>query len=145
TQAYQAISRIMSTVRFIDDLLLKMLVDPIDKTPLRMVGDVLQSTCGRTFPIIQGIPIMLVEGVDQTIRVAERTLKAARQKAESEDPWCLDTTVMEDRKLAELKRLLADPIYRPSIDPVISYLIGKTNGYLYEQLVGNLKDYPIPD
>jgi uncharacterized protein YbaR (Trm112 family) len=69
----------MSTVRFGDEIILKMLVDPIDKSPLRMMGDVLQSTSGRTFPIIQGVPVMLVDGVDQTIRVAERTLNGVRQ------------------------------------------------------------------
>jgi SAM-dependent methyltransferase/uncharacterized protein YbaR (Trm112 family) len=131
----------MSTVRLIDKFILKMLVDPIDKTPLRMMGDVLQSTSGRTFPIVQGVPVMLVDGIDQTIRVAERTLNAARH----EDPWCLDTTVMEYHDISELKHLLADPAYRPSIDPVISYLIGKTSGLLYEHLIGDLKSYPIPD
>src|SRR5262249_16342935 len=102
---------------------------------------------GRTFPIIQGIPIMLVDGIDQTIRVAEKTLNAARQKADSdsEDHWCLDATVINDCKLPEVKRLLANGTYRFSIDPVISYLICKRNGHLYEQLVGDLKDYPIPD
>jgi SAM-dependent methyltransferase/uncharacterized protein YbaR (Trm112 family) len=135
----------MSTVRFSDEFIPKMLVDPIDKSPLRMMGDVLQSTSGRTFPIVQGVPVMLVDGVDQTIRVAERTLDAVHQKVGSEDPWCLDTTVMEGRHISELKDLLADPSYRPLIDPVISFLVGKTNGQLYQHLVGNLKSYPIPD
>jgi SAM-dependent methyltransferase/uncharacterized protein YbaR (Trm112 family) len=135
----------MSTVRFSDEFILKMLVDPIEQSPLRTMGDVLKSTSGRTFPIVQGVPVMLVDGVDQTIRVAERTLNAGRQKVESEDPWSLDTTVLEDRHISELKDLLADPGYRPSIDPVIGFLIGKTSGQLYEHLVGNLKAYPIPD
>jgi SAM-dependent methyltransferase/uncharacterized protein YbaR (Trm112 family) len=135
----------MSKVRFGDEFLLEMLVDPIDKSPLRKMGDVLQSISGRTFPIVQGVPVMLVDGGDQTIRVAERTLNAVRQKVESEDPWCLDTTVIKDRHISELKDLLADPAYRPLIDPVISFLIGKTNGQLYEHLVGKLKSYPIPD
>jgi hypothetical protein len=63
---------------------------------------------------------MLVDDVDQTIGVAERTLNAVRQKIQSEDPRCLDTTVMEDRHISELKGLLADPDYRPLIDPVIT-------------------------
>jgi SAM-dependent methyltransferase/uncharacterized protein YbaR (Trm112 family) len=135
----------MSTVQLSDEFILKILVDPIDKTPLRMMGGVLQSTSGRIFQVVHGVPVMLVDGADQTFRAAERTLNAVHQELESADPWCLDTTVMEDRHISELKGLLADPDYRPFIDPVISFLIGKTSGQLYQHLVGNLKSYPIPD
>ena len=127
------------------DRLVDILVDPIDKSPLRMAGDALHSAGGRIFPIIQGIPVMLIEGVDQTIRVAEKTLNAARRRNDPRDPWQLETTVLDDQKVAQLKVLLSSAYYRPAIDPVISYLLCKTNGQLYEQLVGKLKHYPIPD
>lgn len=42
--------------------LLDILVCPLDKQPLRVEGDVLVCTsCGRRFPIEDGIPNMLVD------------------------------------------------------------------------------------
>jgi uncharacterized protein YbaR (Trm112 family) len=47
-----------------DEFLLANLVDPIDKTPLRLNGDVLHSSSGRAYSIVQGIPVMLVKGIE---------------------------------------------------------------------------------
>src|SRR5665811_1545254 len=90
-----------------DNFLLDSLVDPVDKTPLRVTGDILQSSSGRTYPIVQGIPIMLVEGIDQTIRAAERTLHVAHKEVNDNDPWYLDTTTMGDRNIRELRMRLS--------------------------------------
>jgi len=127
-----------------DNFLLDSLVDPVDKTPLRVAGNILKSSSGRNYPIVEGIPIMLVEGIDQTIGAGERTLHVAHKEVIDNDPWYLDTTTMGDQNIAELKiRLSAGSQF--SIDPVISYLIGATSGHLFAQLVGKLKKYPIPN
>jgi SAM-dependent methyltransferase len=128
-----------------DELLFDILVDPIDGSRLRTAGDVLVSASGRTFPIVQGVPVMLVDGVDQTIRVAERTLSTVRQKIDLDNPWQLETTVLDPKIIAELNAQLTSLTDQTAIDPVINYLICKTNGILYKQLVGKLKHYPIPD
>ncbi len=42
--------------------LLDILVCPIDKSPVRLEGETLVCTeCGRVYPIVDGIPNMLVE------------------------------------------------------------------------------------
>lgn len=128
-----------------NECLLDILVDPVDRSRLRSVGDVLISESGRTFPIVEGVPIMLVDGIDQTIRVAERTLNAVRKRTNFDDPWQLETTVIDDCHIPEVRRLLTGMPSQSAIDPVINYLIGKTGGYLYRRLVGQLEGYPIPE
>jgi 2-polyprenyl-3-methyl-5-hydroxy-6-metoxy-1,4-benzoquinol methylase/uncharacterized protein YbaR (Trm112 family) len=128
-----------------NEFLLGLLVDPVDKSRLRIVGDALQSESGRVFPIVQGVPIMLVDGVDQTIRVAERTLSAVKRRGNSSDPWQLETTVIDPGKLPEVKRLLSDISRQSVVDPVVNHLVGKTGGYLYRQLAGHLESYPVPE
>lgn len=128
-----------------NDFLSENLVDPIDKTPVQRYGDVFRSRSGRNYPIIQGIPVMLIDGIDQTIGLARRTLEVARDGNHHEDPWQLNTTGMGDDKISELDALVSRAAHECGIDPVINFLIGATSGLLYEKLVGRLKEYPIPD
>ena len=129
----------------IDPALLPLLADPVDKSPLQVVGEQLVSATGRRYPIIDGVPVLLVPGIDQTIGVADETLHLTTDGGgASEDPLWLQTTNMGDDKIAELKARLHARDFDSRIDPVVSYLIGATNGYLYEHLAGKLEDYPIP-
>ncbi len=46
----------------IDEELLQILACPVDKAPVQLLGDRLVcSTCGRRYPIRDGIPVMLVD------------------------------------------------------------------------------------
>lgn len=46
----------------IDPELLDLLVCPVDKDPVRLEGETLVcATCGRRYPIVDGIPNMLVD------------------------------------------------------------------------------------
>ncbi len=46
----------------IDDELLSILACPLDKAPVRLLGDKIVCTkCGRRYPIRDGIPVMLID------------------------------------------------------------------------------------
>jgi uncharacterized protein YbaR (Trm112 family) len=46
----------------LDQELLKILACPLDKKPVRLEGDRLVCTrCGRRYPVVDDIPVMLVE------------------------------------------------------------------------------------
>ena len=53
--------------------LLEILACPLDKEPIRQEGDRLVCTsCGRRYPIREGIPIMLIEEAELPENTSER-------------------------------------------------------------------------
>ena len=50
----------------IDQELLDILACPLDKTPVRLEGErLICDTCGRRYPIRDGIPVMLIDEAEQ--------------------------------------------------------------------------------
>ena len=50
----------------IDQELLEILACPVDKNPIRLQDDrLICDTCGRRYPIRDGIPIMLIDEAEQ--------------------------------------------------------------------------------
>jgi SAM-dependent methyltransferase/uncharacterized protein YbaR (Trm112 family) len=123
----------------VDPWMLEHLVCPADHTPLRVDGDTLVSDAGRSYPVVEGVPVMLAEG-DQTLWVAESSRRLAPNRAT--DPYYLDSVGVSDEERATIRRMIADGA--GSIDPVVSCLVGATNGIAYRHLIGKLRDYPIP-
>jgi SAM-dependent methyltransferase len=86
---------------------------------------------------------MLLDDVDQTIGIARASMRAARAVVsgdESEAPYYESTLGLSDEQRRGV-RALADS----AIDPVASFLVAATNGVLYQDLVGRLDRYPIPN
>lgn len=53
-------------VDMIDQELLEILACPACKTPVRLEGDrIVCDTCGRRYPIRDGIPVMLIDEAEQ--------------------------------------------------------------------------------
>jgi SAM-dependent methyltransferase/uncharacterized protein YbaR (Trm112 family) len=103
---------------------MNILVCPRDKLCLREEGDDLVCESGHRYAVIEGIPILLVSEAEQTHIEGTRALLLA-----------------ESRDVASLRQFqVADG----EVDPFVRAAIGGTNGGLYEHLVGNLKEYPIP-
>ncbi|MEX2399173.1 MAG: methyltransferase domain-containing protein [Rhodothermales bacterium] len=129
----------------IDPWYLEQLVCPVDKTPLRVVDGALASQGGRTYPVVDGIPVMLVEEAEQTIGVASSSLAAARDglKGEKRDDLYLDTLGISEREKAELAEMAARENH--PIDPVVAFMVAATSGFTYKHLVGKLSAYPIPE
>lgn len=103
---------------------MNILVCPRDKLCLREEGEDLVCESGHRYAVIEGIPILLVSEAEQTHIEGTRALLLA-----------------ESRDVASLPQF---NVGDGEVDPFVRAAIGGTNGSLYEHLVGNLKEYPIP-
>src|SRR2546429_5574227 len=120
----------------------QQLACPRDQTDLETEGSRLVCIQGHSYPIVQGIPVMLVEGISQTIDVAYRSLYAANETPD--DPWCIDTVGCSMEEKDAIRKLILTR--RPSfVDPVVQFVLAATNGILYRPLLGRLQEYPIPE
>lgn len=107
----------------------------------------LACSAGHQFPIIDGIPVLLRDDVDATIGLLGASVATAKRLQASGDSRgdgiYLETVGVSDAERAVARKLLADP--HAAVDPIASVLVGATNGYTYEGLIGRLASYPIPD
>lgn len=107
-----------------DPWLERELVCPRDKGDLRRGGDHLMCDQSHRYPIVDGIPIMLIDDVPQTAPdVTRRSLAAATTN---------DTYV--PRRNAS-----------GGVDSYVQRAIVGTNGNLYGRVAGRLPRYPIPE
>lgn len=108
-----------------DSWLGRELVCPLDR--LNLLPDRKELVCpaGHRYPVVDGIPIMLVPDVKQTHPAALRSLEYA-------DDWTEPTKQLE---------IMEDSV---QIDPFVQKEIAATNGRMYRPLVGKLTEYPVP-
>src|SRR6185369_8177834 len=126
-----------------DSWYLENLVCPRDHQRLEVLGERLVCSEGHAYPVVEGVPVMLLDNTDQTLEVAGRSLCAASENgAKSTPPLYLETIGVNDEQRLGILELSQNG---NCIDPVVSYLIGATNGYMYQGLVGKLRSYPIPE
>ena len=121
-----------------------ILASPIDGRPMRRVGDTLKSDSGHEFPIVEGIPILLLPDTNDTIgaMAASRAVVAGMENVNSHDPYYLDTLGLTPEERTRFRKEVGRK--DSEIDPVAAFMIGATNGILYKNLVGRLPRYPIP-
>ena len=108
----------------LDPDLRDLLVCPRDKQRLTPDSDWLQCASGHRYRVVEGIPILLISEAAQTHVEGVRSLQAA-----------------EAGENADLPQFQVGP---NEIDPFVKRAIGATNGSLYQHLVGNLTEYPVP-
>lgn len=101
-----------------------MLACPRDKQELRQDSGGLLCPKGHRYSVVEGVPILLVSEAQQTHIEGTRALAIA-----------------ESGDSSSLPRF---EVAGAEIDPFVRNSIGATNGSLYQHLVGNLKEYPIP-
>ncbi|MFZ0733118.1 MAG: methyltransferase domain-containing protein [Candidatus Sulfotelmatobacter sp.] len=106
------------------DLIWELLACPRDKLKLHRELERLRCEQGHIYPIVDGVPILLLSEVEQTHIEGMRALAIAESGIVSSLPKF---------------NLGAN-----DIDPFVRNVIGATNGSLYQHLVGNLTEYPIP-
>jgi uncharacterized protein YbaR (Trm112 family) len=128
----------------VDPQLLQRLICPRHRTALLEDGSRLRCEDGHEYPVVEDIPVILDEG-PQTLWVAELSLNSARQNGTALDPYYVDTIGIADDEKAVLRRRLLDRMADDFIDPIVSFLVGATNGIAYKHLRGRLSDYPIPE
>lgn len=126
---------------FSDEWLEKVLRCPRDGKSLERDGNRLVCTGRHSYPIIEGVPVLLLDGQQQTIELAERSLMSAAAKHAVDDYYIDTLGISEEEKECVRKSIGRDR----KVDPVVSYLVGATNGIMYKHLIGKLDEYPIPD
>jgi SAM-dependent methyltransferase/uncharacterized protein YbaR (Trm112 family) len=127
-----------------DEWLLERLVCPRDHRKLDFSGTTLACSLGHEYPVVDGVPVMLLGDVDHTLWVTEASLAASKKRddGDSLDRYYIDTLGITP----EQRKALAEELGKPStIDPVVRYIVAATCGVLYEPLIGTLGSYPIPD
>jgi SAM-dependent methyltransferase/uncharacterized protein YbaR (Trm112 family) len=127
-----------------DQWLRDNLVCPRDHGQLALHDNVLTCADGHRYPVVDGVPVMLLDEVEQTLWVASASLEksgAANGSNPLNDriPFADTLGISED----EYEKVLQMPL--DGVDPVVQMSLGRTCGNLYSPLVGNLKTYPIPE
>ena len=105
--------------------ILSLVVCPRDHQELQQDSDWLVCGSGHRYRVIEGIPILLVSEAEQTHIEGTRALAVA-----------------EDGGAVRLPQFEVGP---GEIDPFVKLAIGATNGSLYQHLVGQLTEYPVPE
>lgn len=125
-----------------DQWLIDNLVCPRHKEDLGYDESYLSCPRGCQYPVVDGIPVMLLSEAEQTMSLANTSMKLS-ETANIDGGLYLDSLGVS----AEQKQGILDLVKMPrtTIDPVVSYLIGATNGIAYKSLVGKLSEYPIPE
>jgi SAM-dependent methyltransferase len=103
-------------------------------------------TCAQEhgYPVVRGIPVMLVTNVNPTIGIMNESISHAsmwRQDGTTQDELFLSTLALSEQELSDLARSED----QGAVDPVVRYLVAATCGRLYSHQVGRLESYPIPD
>jgi SAM-dependent methyltransferase len=107
----------------LDPWFARELVCPRDKSDLHRDGDHLICMHHHSYPIADGVPIMLVDDVPQTLPdLTQRTLAGA-------------VAINPVSGVAESN----------SIEPFVRQVLVGTNGNLYGRIAGKLPRYPIPE
>jgi SAM-dependent methyltransferase/uncharacterized protein YbaR (Trm112 family) len=129
-----------TATKLFDGRLLAILECPRDHDELSLDGDCLCCASGHRYPIVDGIPVFLLAEKEQTIGIASASLKAA--ESGTGYPLYLDTLGLSEDERRGIEK---DWKAGGSVDPAISYLVGATSGFGYVDLIGRLREYPIPD
>ena len=109
-----------------NDWLQDCLACPRDKLPVVASGETLACAQGHEYPIVDGIPVMLVEEAEDTHPYIRETLeKVAR--------WKTDQTIEESH-----------PAGDGDVDGFVQHEVLFTSGYLYKPVQYKLWRYPIP-
>src|ERR1700730_9386167 len=130
----------------LDPWFIEKLVDPVDKSKLTFDGCNLISPSGRFYPVLDGVPVMLLSGERQTMGIADASLQRSRgdqtvidRRAEDMDLETLSISDAEKWKLIVLHGSGTAPS-----NPVVMVIIAATSGPAYKHLIGNrtLTEYP---
>jgi 2-polyprenyl-3-methyl-5-hydroxy-6-metoxy-1,4-benzoquinol methylase/uncharacterized protein YbaR (Trm112 family) len=121
---------------------------PKDLTRLTLSAETtLSCEGGHRYPVIEGVPVLLRDDIEQTIDFARASISRARGEPGSIDGRNVDLH-LESIGISEAEKDMAVELARADrrkVDPIVSVVVGATNGIAYNHLVGRLLDYPIPN
>src|ERR1039458_2711373 len=122
--------------------LLENLACPLHQQGLSFHTGFLSCPAGCRYPVVDGVPVMLVEDARQTIDLVHASLRQSKQ-LNNDGGLYVDSVGLSDEEKQGILRLAATK--NVGVDPVVSFLVGATNGIAYKNLIGQLKEYPIPN
>lgn len=127
---------------------LAVLACPRDHSALtRRSADSLVCEHGHVYPVVDDVPVLLLDDLEQTIDIARASIDRAAGRDGAIDPRApalyLESVGINDEEKSLVAALAADGAAK--VDPVVSVLIAATNGIAYKSLIGTLSDYPIPE
>lgn len=134
----------MRTEHLLPSWALETLCCPKTREPLDLRGSELVSPSGRVYPIVDGIPVLLGDDSDPT----HHFLSASYRRAQG-DESVIDKRApelyLESLGVSEAQKndILRLQERSHEIEPVISLLLGATNGHGYLNLIGG-ESLPIP-
>src|SRR4051812_24119200 len=103
----------------LDPWYLENLGCPVDQTGLTLEGETLVSAAGRRYPVVDGLPVMLIADREQTIGIARASLDRALGRAGypgAEDLY-LESVGVTDEERAQVAALAKAG--KAKIDPVV--------------------------
>jgi ubiquinone/menaquinone biosynthesis C-methylase UbiE/uncharacterized protein YbaR (Trm112 family) len=128
----------------IDPWFSENLACPRDHCELRSTSGFLVCGAGHQYPIVDGVPVMLLDDIRQTMTVVEGSLGRANGQIQGDErapELYLESLGISEEEKAGVVKLCQK---NGQIDPVVAYLVAATNGLMYRHLVGKLSRYPIP-
>lgn len=128
----------------IDSWFVENLACPVDRQSLIVAGTNLRCASGHTYPMVDGVPVMLIPDAPQTIGLAEQSLRRSRHEVVDEraPDLHLESLGISDVEKDGVVRLAQQG---SAIDPVVAFLVAATNGLMYRHLIGTLDRYPVPE
>lgn len=125
-----------------DQWLIENLVCPCHKGNLSVADNKLSCEHGCKFPVVDGVPVMLLRDARQTMGLAMKSLEQS-EAGNKDGSLYLDTLGISPQEKQGILDLIKK--HGNTVDPVVSYLIAATNGIAYKSHVGKLREYPFPD
>jgi SAM-dependent methyltransferase/uncharacterized protein YbaR (Trm112 family) len=124
---------------------LENLVCPRDHDELRSTNGILVCEAGHQYPIVDGVPVMLLDDIRQTMEIVGASLRRANRQIQGDER--APELYLESLGISEEEKTGVVELSRKNgpIDPVVAYLVAATNGLTYRHLVGKLNRYPIPE
>ncbi|MBI3828394.1 MAG: methyltransferase domain-containing protein [Planctomycetes bacterium] len=126
--------------------LLPLLACPRDDAPLQLTGERLRCPSGHEYPVVDGVPVLLIPDEAQTMELAHASIKRAFHDAGA-DPRApelyLESLGVTDEQREGVARMHKQGA--SAVDPAVSFLIQATCGNMYKHLIGRLEEYPIPE
>lgn len=121
---------------------------PVDHSTFSWNGAELVTPTGRSYPVVDGIPVMLRRDQPQTMDLVQASIKRALGDPDIIDrrapEYYLESLGIGDPEKARIVELIEHGTAR--IDPVVSLMVAATSGNQYVHIKGDasLADYPIP-
>ena len=118
------------------------LICPRHGTGLHFDGIDWKCSKSCVFPTVDSVPIMLLEEVRQTMGLAETSLRQCRTP-NTDGGLYVESLGITDEEKRGILNMAARGVGK--VDPVVSFLVGATNGNAFKEQIGMLNDYPIPE